>query len=64
MKEETLLQRQEAQCHQLSGIVIGKLKMEKYVQDDVWEIKAGTGRSWKRTSARNSFMRVTIQRSF
>ncbi len=27
----------------LSGIVIGKLKMEKYVQDYVWEIKAGTG---------------------
>jgi uncharacterized membrane protein YraQ (UPF0718 family) len=26
----------------LSGIVIGKLKMEKYVQDYVWEIKAGT----------------------
>ena len=27
----------------LSGIVIGKLKMEKYVQDYVWEIKAGNG---------------------
>jgi uncharacterized membrane protein YraQ (UPF0718 family) len=27
----------------LSGIVIGRLKMEKYVQDYVWEIKAGTG---------------------
>jgi uncharacterized membrane protein YraQ (UPF0718 family) len=27
----------------VSGIVIGKLKMEKYVQDYVWQIKAGTG---------------------
>jgi uncharacterized membrane protein YraQ (UPF0718 family) len=27
----------------VSGIVIGKLKMEKYVQDYVWEIKAGAG---------------------
>lgn len=27
----------------VSGIVIGKLKMEKYVQDYVWEIKAGSG---------------------
>jgi uncharacterized protein len=27
----------------LSGIVIGKLKMEKYVQDYVWKIKAGAG---------------------
>jgi uncharacterized membrane protein YraQ (UPF0718 family) len=27
----------------LSGIVIGKLKMEKYVQDYVWEIKVGAG---------------------
>jgi len=26
----------------VSGIVIGKLKMEKYVQDYVWEIKAGS----------------------
>ncbi len=26
----------------VSGIVIGRLKMEKYVQDYVWEIKAGT----------------------
>ncbi|MEK6743980.1 MAG: permease [Nitrospirota bacterium] len=27
----------------VSGIIIGKLKMEKYVQDYVWEIKAGAG---------------------
>jgi uncharacterized membrane protein YraQ (UPF0718 family) len=27
----------------VSGIVIGKLKMEKYVQDYVWQIKAGVG---------------------
>ncbi len=27
----------------MSGIVIGKLKMEKYVQDYVWQIKAGAG---------------------
>ena len=27
----------------VSGIIIGRLKMEKYVQDYVWEIKAGTG---------------------
>lgn len=27
----------------VSGIVIGKLKMERYVQDYVWEIKAGAG---------------------
>jgi len=27
----------------VSGMVIGKLKMEKYVQDYVWEIKAGAG---------------------
>ena len=27
----------------VSGIVIGKLKMEKYVQDYVWQIKAGAG---------------------
>ena len=27
----------------VSGIVIGKLKMEKHVQDYVWQIKAGTG---------------------
>jgi uncharacterized membrane protein YraQ (UPF0718 family) len=27
----------------VSGIVIGKLKMEKYVQDYVWQIKAGDG---------------------
>ena len=27
----------------ISGIIIGKLKMEKYVQDYVWEIKAGAG---------------------
>jgi uncharacterized membrane protein YraQ (UPF0718 family) len=27
----------------VSGIVIGKLKMEMYVQDYVWEIKAGAG---------------------
>jgi hypothetical protein len=27
----------------VSGIVIGKLKMEKYVQDYVWQIKVGTG---------------------
>jgi len=27
----------------VSGIVIGKLKMEKYVQEYVWQIKAGTG---------------------
>ncbi len=27
----------------VSGMVIGKLKMEKYVQDYVWQIKVGTG---------------------
>jgi uncharacterized membrane protein YraQ (UPF0718 family) len=27
----------------VSGIVIGKLKMEKYVQDYVWQIEAGSG---------------------
>jgi uncharacterized membrane protein YraQ (UPF0718 family) len=27
----------------VSGVVIGKLKMEKYVQDYVWEIKSGAG---------------------
>jgi uncharacterized protein len=27
----------------ISGIAIGKLKMEKYVQDYVWQIKAGSG---------------------
>lgn len=27
----------------VSGVVIGKLKIEKYVQDYIWEIKAGAG---------------------
>jgi uncharacterized membrane protein YraQ (UPF0718 family) len=29
----------------LAGIVIGKLKMERYVEDFVWQIKSGSGQS-------------------
>ncbi len=30
----------------LAGMVIGRLKMERYVEDFVWQIKSGLGRFW------------------